>query len=119
MLLALAFPRLKIIWSSSPYQTAVIFAELKKTLDEPDPIRAAQMGLQAGETSDSTQTFSQIPRDMLRSIPGVSQKVANLLVLECGSLEELAHWDEDRVCELVGNEAGRQIVRFFRKTWND
>src|SRR6266536_308490 len=30
VLLTIAFPRLKIIWSSSPYQTAEIFEELKK-----------------------------------------------------------------------------------------
>jgi len=36
VLLTLAFPRLRIIWSSSPYQTAEIFSELKKQQDEPD-----------------------------------------------------------------------------------
>ena len=30
VMLTLAFPHLRIIWSSSPYQTAEIFAELKK-----------------------------------------------------------------------------------------
>jgi DNA excision repair protein ERCC-4 len=36
VVLTLAFPRLRIIWSSSPYQTAEIFSELKKQQDEPD-----------------------------------------------------------------------------------
>lgn len=36
VMLTIAFPRLKIIWSSSPYQTAEIFEELKKNQDEPD-----------------------------------------------------------------------------------
>lgn len=45
VLLTLTFPRLKIIWSSSPYQTAEIFADLKKNNPEPDPLRAVQIGL--------------------------------------------------------------------------
>ena len=118
VLLTLAFPRLKIIWSSSPYQTALIFAELKKTLDEPDPIRAVQIGLDAGE-QESAQTFSQVPRDMLRSMPGVSEKVANRLVLECGSLWELSNWSEGEISELVGKEAGRQIYRFLNRNLFD
>ncbi|KAI9771558.1 MAG: hypothetical protein M1835_006422, partial [Candelina submexicana] len=53
VLLTLSFPRLKTIWSSSPYQTTSIFAELKKNQDEPDPIRAVQIGLGAGEDPNS------------------------------------------------------------------
>ncbi|KAI9823456.1 MAG: hypothetical protein M1832_002467 [Thelocarpon impressellum] len=117
VLLALAFPRLKIIWSSSPYQTALIFIELKKTLPEPDPIKAVQIGLGPGEKEDATgRIFSQTPRDMLRAIPAVSEKVAARLVLECGSLWELANWAEAEISELVGNEAGRQIWRFFHRS---
>lgn len=49
VLLTIAFPRLKIIWSSSPYQTAEIFMELKNKQEEPDPIKAVQVGLGMGE----------------------------------------------------------------------
>ena len=141
VLLTLAFPALKIIWSSSPYQTATIFLELKKSAPEPDPIRAVQIGLQqavaGGAASSSTttttatmdpalaaaaavtQTFSQVPQDMLRAVPGVTEKVAQALALEAGSLHELANMAEDELGTLVGKEAGRQIWRFFNRSLFD
>ncbi|KAI9846050.1 MAG: hypothetical protein M1838_001412 [Thelocarpon superellum] len=166
VLLTLAFPRLKVVWSSSPYQTALIFSDLKKSALEPDPIRAVQIGLQpvaslgddatpaggaapgvahridggggggGGGDDDSAgggargggtdlglaqqqRTFNPLPRDMLRCIPGVSEKVADRIVLECDSLFDLAQWEETRLCRLVGNEAGRQIHRFFVRSLFD
>ncbi|KAI9753383.1 MAG: hypothetical protein M1815_006237 [Lichina confinis] len=140
VLLTLAFPALKIIWSSSPYQTATIFMELKKSAPEPDPIRAVQIGLQqtvaGGAVSSSsstmttmdpalaaaaavTQTFSQVPQDMLRVVPGVTEKVAQALALDVGSLHELANMAEDELAPLVGKETGRQIWRFFNRSLFD
>ncbi len=135
VLLTLAFPSLKIIWSSSPYQTATIFAELKKSAPEPDPYKAVQVGLSASGDHDGSgsgsggggrlvdpaaaQTFSQTPQDMLRAVPGVTEKVAKALVLEVGSLWELANMEEHEIAELVGNEAARQIWRFFNRSLFD
>jgi len=128
VLLTLAFPRLKIIWSSSPYQTAEIFAELKKNNPEPDPIRAIQIGLDIDIASTShnpgdvmsaaaieTRTFNPLPLDMLRAVPGVTPKVLERLTLETGSIHEVANMDVEQLDPLVGKEAARKIVRFFRK----
>ena len=130
VLLTLAFPSLKIIWSSSPYQTAIIFAELKKSAEEPDPIRAVQIGLQttndgnhdgavAAQAQAQQQTFSQVPQDMLRIVPGVTEKVARALILEVGSLWELTNMDEEDIAVLVGKEAARQIWGFFNRSLFD
>ena len=114
VLLTLAFPRLKIIWSSSPYQTAEIFEELKKQQDEPDPLKAVQIGLEAGEDAED-RTFSQVPQDMLRVIPAINEKGLQRLTLEVGSIQELANMEEDDIGKLVGNAAARQIWRFFNR----
>src|SRR5947207_6308942 len=50
VLLMLSFPRLKIIWSSSPYFTAEVFEALKKNQEEPDPFTAVKVGLDPSET---------------------------------------------------------------------
>ncbi len=121
VLLTLAFPRLKVIWSSSPYQTALIFQELKKSMEEPDPIKAVQVGLQHGEGGSGAppsgaegRIYSNVPREMLRCIPGVTEKVADRMVMEIGSLYELANeWEEEELAELVGKEVARQVVRFL------
>ena len=115
VLLTIAFPRLKIIWSSSPYQTAEIFEELKKNSDEPDPHAAAQVGLADGEELEG-RTFSQVPQDMLRAIPGVTATNLARLTLEFGSIQELANMEEDDLERLIGREAARQIVRFFNRS---
>lgn len=114
VLLTLAFPRLRIIWSSSPHQTAEIFEEMKKQQEEPDPMKAVRIGLQAGEDLDS-QTFSQVPQDMLRQVPGVTPKNIGALTLEIEGLMELATLDEAELEPIVGKEAGRQISSFFHR----
>jgi len=43
-LLALHFPRLRIIWSRSLHATADIFRALKSNQDDPDPNEAAAIG---------------------------------------------------------------------------
>jgi len=113
-LLTLAFPRLKIIWSSSPYQTAEVFDELKKQQEEPDPIKAVQTGLIAGE-DPSDQSFNQTPQDMLRAVPGITAKNILRITLEANSIAEVSDLTEAELEPMVGKEAGRQVHRFFNR----
>ncbi|KAH6724977.1 hypothetical protein BKA61DRAFT_41043 [Leptodontidium sp. MPI-SDFR-AT-0119] len=115
VLLTLAFPRLRIIWSSSPYQTAEIFESLKTQEPEPDPIAAVRIGLEGGQKAED-QSFNREPQDMLRVVPGVTGKNIKNLVLEMGSLREVANASVDELEPAVGREAGRQIYRFFNKS---
>lgn len=115
VMLTLAFPRLRIIWSSSPYQTAAIFEELKKQQEEPDPIRAVQTGLEEGDDPDTSRAFHQTPIDMLREIPGVTEKNITKITLDVESIQELANMEEDELVARLGREAGRPIHRFFNK----
>lgn len=115
VLLTLAFPRLRIIWSSSPYQTAEIFEELKKQQEEPDPMKAVQIGLEAGEKAEE-QTFSQVPQDMLRCVPGITGKNLSRLTLEVETLTALANMSVEDLEPMVGKEVGRQVQRFFSRS---
>ena len=124
VLLTLAFPRLKIIWSSSPYQTAEIYAELKKLQEEPDPIKAVQVGLDAsaiaasghGTEREGGQMFNQTPLDMLRCVPGITGKNMDRLVLEVGSIVEVSNLSVEDLDPLVGREVGRRVHRFFNRS---
>lgn len=113
VLLTLAFPRLKVIWSSSPYQTAEIFEELKKQQEEPDPLNAVMVGLEAGDDPEN-RTFSTGPSELLRTIPGVNNKNAAILTLQTKNIQEVANMTLEELDPLVGVEHGRQIVRFFQ-----
>ena len=112
VLLTLAFPRLRIIWSSSPYQTAEMFEELKRNDEEPDPRKAASLGAEGGEDG---RTFNQTAMDMLREVPGINEKNIVSASLEVQSLHSLANMDEDGICAVVGKAAGREIYRFFNR----
>ncbi|PSS22076.1 hypothetical protein M430DRAFT_65299 [Amorphotheca resinae ATCC 22711] len=115
VLLTLAFPRLRIIWSSSPYQTAEIFESLKTQEAEPDPIEAVRIGLEGGQRAED-QSFNREPQDMLRVVPGVTSKNIKNLIIEMGSLKDIANASVDELEPIVGKEAGGQIHRFFNKS---
>ncbi|KAF2764209.1 DNA repair protein [Teratosphaeria nubilosa] len=118
VLLTLAFPRLRIIWSSSPYQTAEIFEELKKSHEEPDPIKAVQIGLGEGDDPEG-RTFNRVPQEMLRAVPGVTPKALQRLVLEFGDVREVANAEGEVLAALIGRESARRIRAFFeRSVWD-
>jgi DNA excision repair protein ERCC-4 len=118
VMLTLAFPRLRIIWSSSPYQTAEIFNELKKQQDEPDPLKAVQLGLdpdmQGGDSE--MRSFNQTSQDMLRALPGVNESIVMTLMLRTENVEELANMSEREICWLIGTDVGRRVHRFFNRS---
>jgi DNA excision repair protein ERCC-4 len=114
VLLTLAFPKLRIIWSSSPYQTAEIFESLKTQEEEPDPIAAVRAGLDKGTRAEE-QAFNQEPQDMLAIVPGVTPQNIKNLVLKTESIREVANMTVQELAPLVGTTAGRQIHGFFNR----
>ncbi|CAJ0548019.1 Ff.00g047730.m01.CDS01 [Fusarium sp. VM40] len=114
VLLTLAFPKLRIIWSSSPYQTAEIFESLKTQEEEPDPIAAVRAGLDK-DTRAEEQAFNQEPQDMLAIVPGVTPQNIKNLVLKTESVREVANMTVQELAPLVGTTAGRQIHGFFNR----
>jgi DNA excision repair protein ERCC-4 len=114
VLLTLAFPKLRIIWSSSPYQTAEIFESLKAQDDEPDPIAAVRAGLDKDSLAED-QAFNLEPQEMLAVVPGVTPKNIKGLVLETENLREVANMEELELEPLVGKEAARLMHKFFNR----
>ncbi|PWN26961.1 hypothetical protein BDZ90DRAFT_260642 [Jaminaea rosea] len=107
VMLTISFPRLRIIWSSSPYHTADIFSELKTTYDEPDPVKVAAIGLSttSGEgagagaggaggagvagTGEYESSFNLTPQDMLLAMPGITTKNVRHVMNSVRDLREL------------------------------
>ncbi|PSS03224.1 DNA repair protein [Coniella lustricola] len=114
VLLTLAFPKLRIIWSSSPYQTAEIFESLKAQEEEPDPIAAVRAGLDKNQAAEE-QPFNQQPEEMLMHVPGVTSKNVKNLTLETEHVREIANMSTQELEPMVGMEAARRIVGFFEK----
>ncbi|TGZ82340.1 DNA repair protein [Ascodesmis nigricans] len=114
VLLTLAFPQLKIIWSSTPYQTAEIIEELKKNHPEPDPVVVGRYGLADGE--DALTSLNRHAQDLLRAIPGVTEKNAPYLMEIADSVAELSTLSQKEICDAIGPEPGRKVYRFFNKS---
>ncbi|PFH57885.1 hypothetical protein XA68_14456 [Ophiocordyceps unilateralis] len=117
VLLTLAFPRLRIVWSSSPVQTAEIFAALKAQEHEPDPVAAVRVGLDDDDDNAQAQDrpFNREPREMLATVPGVTPANIKRLVLETESVREVANMDLGQLAPLVGEAAARSIHGFFNR----
>jgi len=112
-LLVLTFPRLKIVWSSNPYQTAEIFGELKKNNDEPDPLKAIAIGIQ--DHAEMSRMLNQTSQDVLRTMAGITVSNHKNIAFGTDSLNTLSNLDESRMIELIGPEAGRQLYRYINK----
>jgi len=115
VLLTLAFPKQRIIWSSSPYETAEIFERLKAQEDEPDPIAAVQAGLDRESMGAEEQAFNTEPQEMLAVVPGITPKNITNLTLETENIREVANMTVEELEPLVGREAARQIHGFFNR----
>ncbi|KAI0379134.1 DNA repair protein [Hypomontagnella monticulosa] len=118
VLLTLAFPKLRIIWSSSPYQTAEIFEGLKTQQDEPDPVVAVRAGLDKDMKAED-QAFNLEPHDMLSVVPGVTPKNLKNLTLETENIREVANMSEAELDPFIGKEAARQVHGFFNRNLID
>ncbi|GAA5909987.1 hypothetical protein JCM6882_008421 [Rhodosporidiobolus microsporus] len=124
VLLTIAFPKLRIIWSSSPYQTVEIFRDLKDNRDEPDSNKAQLVGLEedsGGVAAEGTAAaFAQgeaalnlAPQEILRSLPGVNSKNYRYLGSQVENLEALAALDLNSLQALIGNEPAKQLHGFL------
>lgn len=114
VLLTLAFPRLRILWSSSPFQTAEMFEALKSQEHEPDPMVAVRAGLDRDMRADD-QSFNLEPQEMLGIVPGVTPKNIKNLVLETDNLREVANMSKEDLEPIVGRQAAQQIHHFFNR----
>lgn len=115
MLLTLSFPRLRIIWSSSPYATSDIFNDLKANNAEPDPVKAIAIG--AEEDAEAGRGVNGAAEEVLRMIPGVGGKEGNVkkVMGKVGSIQELCELDELELKALLGTESGKKCWEFLHK----
>ncbi|GAA6017470.1 hypothetical protein JCM11491_006835 [Sporobolomyces phaffii] len=123
VLLTITFPKLRVIWSSSPYQTVEIFRELKESREEPDQKKAVLVGLEedsGGVAAEGTASgvageagFNVAPQEMLRSLPGVTSSNYRHLSGKVHNMEELARLELNELQQLIGNEPGKQLHGFL------
>lgn len=111
VLLTLTFPRLRIIWSSSPYATADIFRDLKANSPEPDPAKAIVVG--AEEDPDAGAGINAVAEELLQSLPGISASNVKHVMSKAGSVLELCELSMTQMQEILGAEPGKACWNFI------
>jgi DNA excision repair protein ERCC-4 len=113
VLLTLTFPRVRIIWSSSPFATADIFNDLKHDLPEPDPTRAIAIG--AEDDPDAGAGVNAAAEELLRTLPGITAKNVKHVMSKVPSVRALCELDLAGVQEILGAELGRTCYNFMHR----
>ena|ERR1700722_12488421 len=113
VLLTLTFPRVRIIWSSSPYATADIFNDLKANNPEPDVNRAITLG--AEEDLQAGAGVNQAAEELLQSLPGITAKNVKYVMGKVGNVRELCEMSLSQVQDILGVEPGRTCWQFIHQ----
>ncbi|KAI6043131.1 hypothetical protein EDC04DRAFT_2962374 [Pisolithus marmoratus] len=116
VLLTLHFPRVRIIWSSSPYATADIFNDLKANSPEPDPSRAIAIG--AEEDPDVGAGVNTAAEDLLRCLPGISTKNVKYVMSKVNSVREFCEMTREEIQGILGVEPGNRCWEFMHGNGN-
>ncbi|THH13224.1 hypothetical protein EW146_g6966 [Bondarzewia mesenterica] len=116
VLLTLTFPRVRVIWSSSPYATADIFNDLKANAPEPDYHVAVVVGADrdpqqsAGGDGEGDDAAAE---ELLRSLPGITDKNLAYVKRRVGSVRGLCDMGLEEVKEILGDEPGKRCWDFL------
>lgn len=103
-LLTIHFPKLRLVWSPSPYATAQLFDELKQGKPEPDPIEAAALGSDetTKELDNVLDRLNNGIYDFLLKLPGITTKNIVKLMSSVKNLKELIKLN--KVCLVARTE---------------
>jgi DNA excision repair protein ERCC-4 len=113
VLLALTFPRVRIIWSSSPYATAEIFNDLKINNLEPDPAKAISIG--AEEDPEAGAGVNSAAEELLRSLPGITTANMKKVMNAVNNMRQFTELPLEEVQKLLGKEPGKLCWEFMHK----
>ena len=128
-ILALHFPKLRILWSRSPHETLRLFKTLKENHDEPDIEKAIEIGSnesldallgmdqsQEAEDGEEENEINEAARDMLLRLPGITVQNARIIMAHCDTIADLAEMSRDELKRLIGPLSGQKLFTFFRQS---
>ena len=103
-LLVLHFPKLRLVWSRGAHATASIFADLKRGNAQPEL---------AGCNDISEAASVLVPRDVLRRMPGVSDRNFRKLTNAAPTLGALSSMSRSALQDAAGKREGSKLHSFF------
>uniref|UniRef100_A0A1A9UPJ2 DNA repair endonuclease XPF n=1 Tax=Glossina austeni TaxID=7395 RepID=A0A1A9UPJ2_GLOAU len=108
-LLTLHFPKLRLIWSPSPYATAQLFEELKLDKPEPDAKQAATLGIDEIGSYDDLKFNANI-YDFLLRLPGINTRNIHQLMRHGGNLKELLKKSQVELSALLDSQENGKLL---------
>ena len=123
VLLTISFPRLKIIWSSSPRATSSIFKDLKVQRDEPDVKASTNVGTEeTGTLSENgilmEENLSLLPNEIVRNLPGITTKNVGWLTNKVNNINEVVKLKQKECIDILGVELGTLFYKFINNNVN-
>lgn len=112
-MLILAFPHLRVVWSSSPAESAQIIEDLKKGEDEPDVAKAAAAGVAPNQRVAGTMNEASV--NLLKAMPMMTSRNFRNVVYDDNvkTVRDFANASQADLVALVGPEAGNALYGFF------
>lgn len=107
------FPRLRILWCSSPHAAADLFLDLKQGRTEPDAAAAQAVTVESDAVTESAGLYNPGPYDFLLKMPGVNAKNYRALIQRADSLADLAKLSQDTLAETLGNAKNAKLLYEF------
>ncbi|KAH9635575.1 hypothetical protein HF086_003189 [Spodoptera exigua] len=103
-LLTIHFPRLKLVWSPSPYATAELFYELKQGRKNPNVEEA--LALSGDNTAEDMhyERYNILVHDFVQKLPGVSSKNIARIMDRGISLDHLITLTQDELQAIIENK---------------
>ncbi|XP_055328832.1 DNA repair endonuclease XPF-like [Paramacrobiotus metropolitanus] len=112
VLLTLHFPKLRILWCSSPYATAELFQEIKLGRTEPDPTKAVTVSSEQ-EATAAFEKYNLGPQEMLLKMPGVTQKNYLGIMNRVDSIAALCKLTEPELKDILGSASDAEKLHGF------
>jgi DNA excision repair protein ERCC-4 len=120
--LVVKFPKLRILWSSSPYQTAELFLELKAQREEPNVLNAVNAGTKDGKgnAADTTRASNDVEIiNLLQNVPGVTNVDHYTILKKVKDINKLTSMTEERLSTLIGDDLGARIYSYIQANYKD
>jgi len=116
--LVLKYPKMKILWSSSPYQTTELIMELKASREEPDIVKAVNAGLKEEKQNVNDALNTNIVT-LLQNIPGVTNVDFYSIMKKVKDTSKLVAMSRDELIQTVGEDLGEKIYEHVQANYNE
>lgn len=119
VLLTQTFPTLRIIWSSSPYQSAALIASLKQGKKEPLDLSEGSKPHHVA-MNEETEAVEQLdlfdPIDVLKRLPGVNSHNVRGLLDRVPNMRALAQLSKLELQKILGKSNGAELHAFLNES---